>query len=443
MIAAEDALRSLLGEPSALVQSKVADRLNELTRQFIERSPFLCLATSAADGTLRRLPRGDPAGFVRILDERTLLLPDRPGNRLADSLRNVLENPHVALLFMIPGVTDTFRVNGRARSSTDPELLEQCAVEGKAPKLGLRIEIDEATRTARRRSCARTLGSGARSSTARELPSPGELLRSVGAEVEPETYDAERDERYAAPRRLLLIEYRFVDCAYDARPVGGGARAVPRGAHPGRVVPRRRSSPTSRSRGRAGIRCRATRRLRRRRARAGIGEGVFVVAYDHGAAGGAARLWWLLRHYGHEDVAVLRGGFDVVARAGARRRGGDRAARVRPAAARRRHDRRRRARGAARRAGPGRRRRALARSATAARSSRSTRSPAGSPARSTGSTRRRASRRPRSPRRTRSSSTAARGSPRASTCSRSRRRAGRTRSSTRARGATGARPSGG
>src|SRR5438067_9562219 len=114
--------------------------MNGLTRQFVERSPFVCVATARPDGGLDVSPRGDPAGFVRILDEKTLLLPDRPGNRLADSLRNILQNPHVALLFVIPGVTDTFRVNGRAEIVTDPELLESCAVEGKVPKLALRIE---------------------------------------------------------------------------------------------------------------------------------------------------------------------------------------------------------------------------------------------------------------------------------------------------------------
>ena len=99
---------------SAVVVSKIADRLNDLTRQFIERAPFVCLATSAPDGSCDVSPRGDPAGFVRILDERTLLLPDRPGNRIADSLRNILVNPHVGLLFVIPGIGDSFRVNGRA-----------------------------------------------------------------------------------------------------------------------------------------------------------------------------------------------------------------------------------------------------------------------------------------------------------------------------------------
>ena len=197
MIGAEDALRSLLGEPSDLVQSKIAERLNDLTRQFIDRSPFLCLATSGADGSCDVSPKGDPAGFVRILDDRTLLLPDRPGNRLADSLRNVLENPHVALLFVIPGVTDTFRVNGRAEIVTDPELLELCAVEGKAPKLAMRIEIEQAYTHCSKAFLRSNMWDPERFVDRSELPSPGELLRSVNPEVEPETYDAERDERYA------------------------------------------------------------------------------------------------------------------------------------------------------------------------------------------------------------------------------------------------------
>jgi uncharacterized protein len=196
MIGAEDALRSLLGEPSALVQSKIADRLNDLTRQFVERSPFLCLATSAADGTCDVSPRGDPAGFVRILDVRTLLLPDRPGNRLADSLRNVLENPNVGLLFIVPGVTDTLRVNGRASIVTEPELLEPCAVDGKVPKLALRVDIDQVFTHCSKAFLRAGLWDPERYVSREELPSPGELMRSVGAEVDPAIYDAERAERY-------------------------------------------------------------------------------------------------------------------------------------------------------------------------------------------------------------------------------------------------------
>ena len=193
----EDGLRSLLGEPSEFVQAKVSDRLNDLTRQFVERSPFLCLATSAADGTCDVSPRGDPSGFVRILDERTLLLPDRPGNRLADSLRNVMQNPHVALLFVIPGVTDTFRVNGTATIVTDPELLEPCAVEGKVPKLALRIEIREAFTHCSKAFLRAQLWDPDRYVDRDDLPSPGELMRCVQPSVDPDAYDAERAERYA------------------------------------------------------------------------------------------------------------------------------------------------------------------------------------------------------------------------------------------------------
>ena len=197
MISAEDTLRATLGEPSEVVQAKVSHRLNELTRQFVERSPFLCLATSAADGTCDVSPRGDPAGFVKVLDERTLLLPDRPGNRLADSFRNVLENPHVALLFVIPGISDTFRVNGRAAIVEDPELLAPCVVEGKVPKLGLRIEIDEAYTHCPKAFLRAQLWDPDRYADRSELPSSGELMRSVGADVDPKEYDAERAERYA------------------------------------------------------------------------------------------------------------------------------------------------------------------------------------------------------------------------------------------------------
>jgi uncharacterized protein len=196
-ITGADALRSLMGQPSELVQAKVSDRLNDVTRRFVERSPFLCLATSAADGTCDVSPRGDPAGFVRILDERTLLLPDRPGNRLADSLRNVLENPHVALLFVIPGISDTFRVNGRAEIVTDPDLLEPCAVEGKVPTLALRIEIEQAFTHCSKAFLRAQLWDPEQFVDRDELPSPGELMRSVNPEVEPETYDAARAERYA------------------------------------------------------------------------------------------------------------------------------------------------------------------------------------------------------------------------------------------------------
>src|SRR5437763_14940155 len=113
-IAHEAELREIVGSPQGIVLEKITNRLNGLTRQFVERSPFVCVATTRPDGGLDVSPRGDPPGFARILDERTLLLPERPGNRIADTLTNLLHDPRIGLLFLIPGVGDSLRVNGRA-----------------------------------------------------------------------------------------------------------------------------------------------------------------------------------------------------------------------------------------------------------------------------------------------------------------------------------------
>jgi len=197
-ITGEAELRELIGSPQELVVSKIANRLNGLTRQFVERSPFMCLATSAPDGSCDVSPRGDPAGFVRILDERTLLIPDRPGNRIADSLRNILANPHVGLLFLIPGVGDTFRVNGRATLVTDEELLAGCEVDGKVPKLGILVEIDEAYTQCSKALIRSDLWNPEQQIDRSELPSSGEIFRSLrGDDFDADEYDRERAARYA------------------------------------------------------------------------------------------------------------------------------------------------------------------------------------------------------------------------------------------------------
>ena len=196
-ITSEAALRGLIGgEPADLTRTKVSDRINNLTRQFIERSPFLCLATSAPDGTCDVSPRGDPAGFVRILDEQRLLIPERPGTKLADSLRNILANPNVGLLFVLPGVGDTLRVNGRAAIVDDAELLAASVVEGKTPKLGLLIEIDEVFTHCSKAFLRSQLWNPELHIDRSELPSSGEILRSLNDSVDAETYDIERAERY-------------------------------------------------------------------------------------------------------------------------------------------------------------------------------------------------------------------------------------------------------
>jgi uncharacterized protein len=194
----ETQLREMLGgEPARLIREKIADRLNPLTRQFVERSPFVVVASGRPDGGLDVSPRGDPAGFVRILDERTLLLPDRPGNKLADTLTNLLADDRIALLFLIPGVNDTFRVNGRARIVDDPELLAASEVEGKVPQLGILVQVEEAYTQCPKAFLRSELWNPERHIDRSELPSQGEILRAIAdPELDVEQYDEARNGRY-------------------------------------------------------------------------------------------------------------------------------------------------------------------------------------------------------------------------------------------------------
>lgn len=144
VIATETDLRARFGAPGRLATLKQLDRLDHNCRRFIELAPFLCLATSRPGGLADNSPRGDAPGFVQVLDERTLLIPDRPGNNRLDSMANIVHNPNVGLLFLIPGVDETLRVNGRARLITRPDVLERFAVRGRAPKVVIMVEVVEA-----------------------------------------------------------------------------------------------------------------------------------------------------------------------------------------------------------------------------------------------------------------------------------------------------------
>ncbi|MGH2893485.1 MAG: pyridoxamine 5'-phosphate oxidase family protein [Solirubrobacteraceae bacterium] len=193
----EAQLREIIGEPTALVVTKIAGRLNDLTRQFIERSPFVCVGTSSPEGGLDISPRGDPTGFVRILDERTLLIPDRPGNRIADTLTNLLVDPRIALLFLIPGVTDTFRVNGTAEIIDDPELLADSEVGGKPPRLGLLVAIEECYTQCPKAMIRSELWNPERHIDRSVLPSSGAIFRSLNdPSFDADEYDREREARY-------------------------------------------------------------------------------------------------------------------------------------------------------------------------------------------------------------------------------------------------------
>ncbi len=197
VISNEAQLRALLGEPGAMTVAKISDRLNPMTRQFVQQSPFVCIATSDLQGHCDLSPRGDPPGFVRILDDRTLLLPERPGNRLADSLRNMLANPHVGMLFVVPGVTDTFRVNGRATLTTDGDLLAPCAVDGKLPVLGVLVDIDEAYTQCAKAFIRSHLWDAGRFVDPLTMPTGGQVHRAIQGEAfDAAAYDAERADRY-------------------------------------------------------------------------------------------------------------------------------------------------------------------------------------------------------------------------------------------------------
>jgi hypothetical protein len=203
VITDETELRAIIGDPSETVLLKLYDRINALTREFIERSPFVCVATVDPDGGLDVSPRGDPAGFVRVLDQHTLLIPERPGNKIADTLRNLLADPRIALLFLIPGVGDTFRVNGRAVITDDAELLPPCAVDGRVPKLGLVVSIEEAYTQCPKAFIRSDLWNPERQIERGELPSSGAILRSLSTpEFDAEQYDREREERYSRSEGL-------------------------------------------------------------------------------------------------------------------------------------------------------------------------------------------------------------------------------------------------
>ncbi len=143
VVGSEAELRAIVGTPSKIALRKQIDRLDEHCRALIARSPFLLLATSDAAGRCDVSPKGDAPGFVHVLDDRHLVIPDRPGNKRLDGMRNILQNPHVGLLFLVPRRGETLRVNGRAWIVRDAELLDRLAAHGKRPQLAVGVAVEE------------------------------------------------------------------------------------------------------------------------------------------------------------------------------------------------------------------------------------------------------------------------------------------------------------
>ncbi|PYZ94900.1 phosphohydrolase [Salipaludibacillus keqinensis] len=142
-IETEKQLRQMIGFPSELVNKKVISYLDHNCLEFISKSPFLVISTSDEFGFCDVSPRGDKTGFVQVISKKQLVIPERPGNKRIDSMRNILANPRVGLLFFIPGLGETLRVNGNATLVTDEELLDKMAFKGKKPLLGIGVEVEE------------------------------------------------------------------------------------------------------------------------------------------------------------------------------------------------------------------------------------------------------------------------------------------------------------
>ncbi len=137
-----DDLRRVIADPRPATRSKILDALDEQSIDFLKRCPFALVGTTAADGTIEVSPKGDEPGFIRVEDPKTLLIPDRRGNNRIDSLRNLVRDPRVTLLFLIPGIGETLRVNGTAAISVDPALIGSFVTEGKAPRSVLVVSVE-------------------------------------------------------------------------------------------------------------------------------------------------------------------------------------------------------------------------------------------------------------------------------------------------------------
>ena len=143
IVTSEQELREMLGVPAQRSVLKERRSLDEHFRAFIAHSPFLLMATSSTDGTCDVSPKGDAPGFVLVLDDRRLVIPDRPGNKRFDGMKNLVTNPHIGLIFLVPGREETLRVNGRAWITRDPELLARSVAQGKTPHLAIGVEVEQ------------------------------------------------------------------------------------------------------------------------------------------------------------------------------------------------------------------------------------------------------------------------------------------------------------
>lgn len=180
----EATLREMIGKAEGLAAKKSLRRLDRYCRQFIGLSPFPVIGTQSADGRADVSPRGDPAGFVQVLDDQRIAIPERPGNKRLDTLTNILENPAVGLLFMIPGFEETLRINGRATLSRDPHLLERMTIHNRPPKVAILVRVEEAFLHCAKAFKRSNLWDPAARADRKVMPSLGRMILEQVAEAE-------------------------------------------------------------------------------------------------------------------------------------------------------------------------------------------------------------------------------------------------------------------
>jgi uncharacterized protein len=190
-------IREIYGYPMERTVKKQLPRLEKHSRAFIGLSPFLVMATCDAEGRCDASPKGDAPGFVRVIDDETLLIPDRLGNNRVDSIGNLLEHPGVGLIFFVPGIRETLRVNGRAQITTNPALLESCAVNGKLPRSGILVTAEEVYFHCGKALIRSDLWNPAKHTAQREFPSLGIIIADqIGQVVAPDEAERMTEESY-------------------------------------------------------------------------------------------------------------------------------------------------------------------------------------------------------------------------------------------------------
>ncbi|MBU6378262.1 MAG: pyridoxamine 5'-phosphate oxidase family protein [Gammaproteobacteria bacterium] len=195
LVTSEAELTALYGDASPIAITKEIDHISAEYRAFVDKAPFVILASVGPEG-LDCTPRGDPAGFVRVVDPRTVLIPDRRGNNRIDTLRNIVRDPRIALLFLIPGVGETLRINGRAEITTDPALCASFEMQGKAPRTVLRVHVERVYFQCPKALIRSRLWSADAQIARSELPTAGQIVQAITANaVDGKAYDDAYPER--------------------------------------------------------------------------------------------------------------------------------------------------------------------------------------------------------------------------------------------------------